>query len=152
MAATDLEAGPKMGPEAGHEAGHEAADVSHDEDARRPPPPTDWADKMRRRQTTSSWRDRPLAVVVFLAAIVFVVQLGNSLSDVPSTRLLEDIICRDFYGDYARSGLIDEAKCQMQEVQGELNIVSTGLNISGFIPGACGAAPPKNKSLSLSLY
>lgn len=77
---------------------------------------------------------KPISIIVSLAAIVFVIQFGNSLGDVPSLRLLEDIICRDSYAKYSR-GLMDETLCQTAAVQWELNTVATGLTIAGFIPG-----------------
>ena len=35
------------------------------------------------------------------------------------------------------AGVIDEALCKGEEVQGELNVVTTGQSIAGFIPGEC---------------
>ncbi len=85
-----------------------------------------------------------MAVVAFLAMVVFIVQFGISLADVPSTRLLEDAICRNYYGNYgnySRGELLDESRCQAEPVQAELNVVSTGLLISQFIPGIFVALP-----------
>lgn len=76
----------------------------------------------------------PLHIVAWLAVVVFLVQLGASLSDVPSTRLLEDILCHKYHHN-ASSALIPEGQCTMDAVQGELNVISTGALIMGYLPG-----------------
>lgn len=76
----------------------------------------------------------PLYIVAWLAVIVFLVQLGASLSDVPSTRLLEDIICHKYHHNTS-SALMSETQCAMDAVQGELNVVLTGALILGYLPG-----------------
>lgn len=63
----------------------------------------------------------PFYIVAWLAVVVFLVQLGASLSDVPSIRLLEDILCQKYH--------------TMEAVQGELNVISMGSLIMGYLPG-----------------
>lgn len=82
----------------------------------------------------SSKRKKPVYITVFLAIVVFLVQLGSSIADVPSTRLLEEIICQLFYGD-RNDDMIAEGKCAINAVQGELNIITTVALILGYLPG-----------------
>lgn len=81
-----------------------------------------------------SKRHSPLYIVTLLALVVFVVQLGGSLADVPSTRLLEGLICNEYYR--TSSGiLLSESHCGMSAVQGESNVITTGSLILGYLPG-----------------
>lgn len=86
----------------------------------------------------------PLYIVVLLALVVFLVQLGASLSDVPSTRLLELLICNKYYGNSAGS-LRPELKCDVSTVQGRLNILTTGSLVLGFLPGESHVGPVGNR-------
>ncbi len=66
------------------------------------------------------------AVVVFLAAVIFIINFGLALGDVPSTILLETLI---------------SSTASSESVQAELNVVSTGLVHFPVHPrGAGGAA------------
>lgn len=69
-----------------------------------------------------------------LAVLVFVTQFGASLSDVPSVRLLQEIICRKKYG-LAPDSSVEEDKCHTDGIQGQLNVITTGALIFGYLPG-----------------
>lgn len=84
-----------------------------------------------------------LYIVAWLAVIVFLIQLGASLSDVPSTRLLEDIVCHKYYHNNSNT-LIPENQCTLDTVQGELNVVLTGALILGYLPGEVCSMGPEN--------
>lgn len=76
----------------------------------------------------------PFYIVAWLAVVVFLVQLGSGLSDVPSTRLLEDILCHKYHHTTS-SAPIPEDQCSAAAVQGELNVLSMGALILGYLPG-----------------
>lgn len=79
-------------------------------------------------------RRSPRFIVAVLAVLVFITQFGASLSDVPSVRLLQEIICRKHYG-LAPDSSVDEEKCRTDWIQGQLNVLSTGALVSGYLPG-----------------
>ncbi|PNY28255.1 Uncharacterized protein TCAP_01841 [Tolypocladium capitatum] len=65
----------------------------------------------------------------FLCTALFTVQLGLSLSDLPSARLMQDIACKRFYG-IDRDGLLPEEQCRGEGVQRALNSLSMGISIA----------------------
>lgn len=81
-----------------------------------------------------SKRHSPLYIVTLLALVAFVVQLGGSISDVPSTRLLEGLICNEYYR-ISSGNLLPETHCGVNAVQGELNVITTGTLILDYLPG-----------------
>lgn len=86
------------------------------------------------RQQTARKRRSPRFIVAALAVIVFITQFGASLSDVPSVRLLQEIICRRHYG-LAPDSSVEEEKCRTDWIQGQLNVLSTGALAFGYLPG-----------------
>lgn len=86
-----------------------------------------WQQPARKRRS-------PRFVVAVLAVLVFIVQFGASLSDVPSVRLLQEIICRNYYG-LAPDSPVEEGKCRTDGIQGQLNVIYTGALIFGYLPG-----------------
>lgn len=90
--------------------------------------------RQARRQQPARKRRSPRFVVTVLAVLVFVVQFGASLSDVPSVRLLQEIICRKHYG-LAPDSPVEEGKCRTDGIQGQLNVIYTGALIFGYLPG-----------------
>lgn len=98
-----------------------------------------------------SKRHSPLYIVTLLALVAFVVQLGGSIADVPSTRLLEGLICNEHYR--TSSGyLLPETHCGVDAVQGELNVITTGLLILGYLPGELQVRRPVRRPLGLTLH
>lgn len=81
-----------------------------------------------------SKRHSPLYIVTLLALVVFVVQLGGSIADVPSTRLLEGLICNEYYRS-SSAILLPESQCGVGPVQEELNVITMGALILGYLPG-----------------
>ncbi|CAN8106000.1 unnamed protein product [Discula destructiva] len=96
--------------------------------------------RLKAQQTRYSKIQSPLYVVVLLALVVFLVQLGTSLTDVPSIRLLEGLICNKYHG-ISRGKLLPEAQCKVDAVQGELTIITTGALILRYLPGILMAIP-----------
>lgn len=90
--------------------------------------------KPKKQQTRFSKFQSPLYVVVMLALVIFFIQLGASLSDVPSTRLLEGFICNKYH-HRSLGSLLPEDECRMGAVQSELNIVMMGALVLGYLPG-----------------
>lgn len=59
--------------------------------------------------------------VFFLAFIIFCLALAGSLTIVPTTRLLEDILCHHHYkNNQDHDGEIDESLCKIDPIQSEL--------------------------------
>lgn len=86
------------------------------------------------RQRPARKRRSPRLIVAVLGILVFITQFGASLSDVPSVRLLQEIICRRNLG-LAHDSPVEEEKCRTDRVQGELNVISTGALVFGYLPG-----------------
>lgn len=95
--------------------------------------------RQERQQLAKKIRS-PRCIVAVLAVLVFVTQFGASLSDVPSVRLLQEVVCRKHYG-LAPDESVEEDKCRTDWVQGELNVISTGALIFGYLPGKYSLSP-----------
>lgn len=65
----------------------------------------------------------------FLAATLFVIQLGLVLGDLPSIRLMQDIICKHHY-NVDSAEMLPEEDCRIEPVQQELNIICMGILVS----------------------
>lgn len=89
--------------------------------------------RQERQQPARKMRS-PRFVVAVLAVLVFITQFGASLSDVPSVRLLQEIICRKEHG-LAPDSSVEENQCRTNEIQGQLNVITTGALIFGYLPG-----------------
>jgi MFS transporter, PCFT/HCP family, solute carrier family 46 (folate transporter), member 1 len=81
----------------------------------------------------------------FLAVALFFVQLGLALSDLPSIKLMQDIICRHHYGVTSDEELIEEMR-HVEAVQQELNTISIGILISVIV--ASKLEQPENMKMS----
>lgn len=72
----------------------------------------------------SRWRlrvEKPRQIVVTLAIVILILACGGALMVVPQTRILEDILCHQFYGDVAGlGGEIDENLCKNDSIQSKL--------------------------------
>lgn len=72
----------------------------------------------------------PVAYLLpFLCVTLFVTQLGLSLSDLPSLKLMQDIACKKHYG-LVTEELLPEEKCRDAAVQRILNRVNIGISVS----------------------
>ncbi|CAH0059176.1 unnamed protein product [Clonostachys solani] len=76
----------------------------------------------------------------FLCLVLFVTQLGLSLSNLPSLRLMQDVICKKQLG-IASYSLLPEGDCHADGIQQELNLATTGSLISTTVGGALVALP-----------
>ncbi|KAG6358864.1 hypothetical protein INS49_012383 [Diaporthe citri] len=92
------------------------------------------------RQQTARKRRSPRFIVAALAVLVFITQFGASLSDVPSVRLLQEIICRRHYG-LAPDSSVEEGNCRTDGIQSQLNVITTGALVFGYLPGILVALP-----------
>lgn len=77
----------------------------------------------------------PKALLPFLALTIFIIQIGLSISGLPSTQLMQDIICKTQHSLSSSNRLLPEQDCHDDNVQRELNFVSTGILISVTIGG-----------------
>lgn len=59
----------------------------------------------------------PKAIVGLVSLIIFFMALSGTMSLIPMGRLIEDAICRKYYGS---SEPVDERLCKVDEVQTEL--------------------------------
>lgn len=59
----------------------------------------------------------PNAVVGLLSCTIFCLALSGTMSLIPMGRLIEDAVCRKYYG---ASDPVDEKRCKVDEVQTEL--------------------------------
>ncbi|KAL7820330.1 major facilitator superfamily domain-containing protein [Trichoderma aethiopicum] len=90
--------------------------------------------KIRRPTVPTTW------LLPLLVVNLFVINLGLSISDYPSTKLWQDIICKHHLG-LTSSELLPERKCHDRAVQRELNIVDIGSSVSSTIGSALVALP-----------
>lgn len=70
----------------------------------------------------------------FLCLTLFIIQLGLSLSYLPTIKLIQDIICKQSLG-ITFDDILPEEQCRDDAVQTELNLISMGNLISVTIGG-----------------
>ncbi|KAL7927837.1 major facilitator superfamily domain-containing protein [Trichoderma austrokoningii] len=75
-----------------------------------------------------------------LVVNLFIINLGLSISDYPSTKLMQDIICKHHLG-LTFDRLLPESQCHDRAVQRELNIVEIGGAVFGTITAALVSLP-----------
>lgn len=68
-------------------------------------------------------------LIPLLVVCLFIINLGLSISDYPSMKLWQDIICKHHLG-LTSDELLPEGECHDRAVQRELNIVDIGLSVS----------------------
>ncbi|KAL6896091.1 major facilitator superfamily domain-containing protein [Trichoderma longibrachiatum] len=90
--------------------------------------------EIRRPTVPTTW------LLPLLVVNLFVINLGLSISDYPSTKLWQDIICKHYLG-LTSSELLPERECHDRAVQRELNIVDIGSSVSSTIGSALVALP-----------
>lgn len=57
------------------------------------------------------------AIVTLVSAIIFLLALSETMALIPMGRLIEDVVCRKYYGTLDP---VDEKLCKVDEVQTEL--------------------------------
>ncbi|CZS78659.1 unnamed protein product [Fusarium graminearum] len=90
-------------------------------------------------------RSRPFTVpravlLPFLSICLFTIQLGLSISDLPSIKLMQDIVCRQVH-QVDTPELLHEESCRDEPVQYRLNFITTGMQIAVTISAALVAFP-----------
>jgi hypothetical protein len=70
----------------------------------------------------------------FLSLCLFIIQLGLSISDLPSIKLMQDIICKDVHR-VDNPAPLPEEDCRDEAVQHRLNFIIMGMQISATISG-----------------
>ncbi|OWP06646.1 hypothetical protein B2J93_5125 [Marssonina coronariae] len=82
------------------------------------------------QRTTSAWKFQvtsPRGITIIVAFAFVILGSGGTLVIVPTTRILEDVLCHRFYDTLdGRNGAIDEKLCKRDEIQSELAYL-TGL-------------------------
>lgn len=86
------------------------------------------------RSVTAAQFKSPVYIATCLALVIFLVQLGTSLTDVPAIQLLESIICQQASLDSTMVMML-ENQCWSIDVQAELNVISMGALVLGYLPG-----------------
>lgn len=84
--------------------------------------------KFRRPTVPVQW------LIPLLVVNLFIISLGLSIGDYPSTKLMQDIICKHHLG-LTFDELLPESQCHDKAVQRELNVVEIGGAISGTLAG-----------------
>ncbi|RFU77575.1 hypothetical protein TARUN_4657 [Trichoderma arundinaceum] len=79
-------------------------------------------------------------LIPLLVVNLFIINLGLSISDYPSMKLWQDIICKHHLG-LTFDKLLPEGECHDRVVQRELNIVDIGLSVSGTLSSALVSLP-----------
>jgi len=77
----------------------------------------------------------PGAVVAMLSAILFLLVLSATLAMMPLVRLMEDGICRRYYGT---TEPVDEEKCKVGDIQSQLAWLG---GIAGVVDAVVGIGP-----------
>jgi hypothetical protein len=62
---------------------------------------------------------QPRTIALLLSLLILILSTASSLMIVPTTRILEDAICRKHYGVEGQAG-IDEKLCKKDEIQSQL--------------------------------
>ncbi|KAH7148841.1 hypothetical protein EDB81DRAFT_476966 [Dactylonectria macrodidyma] len=89
----------------------------------------------------SSWVTVPRGFLLqFVAATLFIVQLGLSLGDLPFLKLMQQIVCNNHYGAKTDEPLPKE-DCLVSAVQQELNHITMRILISVTVGGALVSFP-----------
>lgn len=91
---------------------------------------------LQRTQTRS-----PRFIIAIVFVIIFILNFAAFLTQVPSIRLYEDIICHHYYKDVGMLGNIEEGECKGADVQEELNVVMAGLLFLGAVPSLVTTIP-----------
>ncbi len=77
---------------------------------------------------TSKWKFQataPRTIVILISLLIVILATGGGLLIVPTTRLVEDILCHRFYGDIkGLTGPIDEKLCKDDSIQSELAYIT----------------------------
>ncbi len=61
------------------------------------------------------------SICVIMAVFAFLLSLAGAVSEVPTTRLIEDHLCRSYYAEQSNPPTdIDETMCKVDEVQSRL--------------------------------
>ncbi|KAL6859686.1 major facilitator superfamily domain-containing protein [Trichoderma novae-zelandiae] len=90
--------------------------------------------KLRRPTVPTQW------LLPLLVVNLFVINLGLSISDYPSMKLWQDIICKHHLG-LTSGELLPERECHDRAVQRELNVVDIGSSVSATLGSALVALP-----------
>ncbi len=102
------------------------------------PPPSGWRWSLFQARS-------PRAIVLLLSIAVFFISAGSTFANVPIMRILEDNICRRYYGDVLlrrdSPPPIDEKLCKIDEIQSELAyLIGLLLTLEAVIGSCTGTA------------
>ena len=70
----------------------------------------------------------------FLSLCLFVIQLGLSISDLPSIKLMQNIVCKQVHR-IENPALLPEKSCRDKKVQHRLNFIIIGMQVAGTASG-----------------
>ena len=85
-------------------------------------------------------------VLTIMILFIFVVDFAIFLQTAPRTRVIESIICNNFYREHDPSqigdkGVVDERLCKIDPVQGELAMLAGWGDFFDNLPGMAFASP-----------
>ncbi|KAI1056695.1 hypothetical protein LB507_002650 [Fusarium sp. FIESC RH6] len=76
----------------------------------------------------------------FLSLCLFVIQLGLSISDFPSIKLMQDIVCKQVHR-IENPALLPEESCRDEKVQARLNFIIIWMQVAGTASATLVAFP-----------
>ncbi|RGP79133.1 major facilitator superfamily general substrate [Fusarium longipes] len=83
----------------------------------------------------------PLSYLLpFLSICLFTIQLGLVISDLPSIKLMQNIVCKHVH-QIDSPTLLPEESCRDEPVQFRLNFIITGMQIAGTVAASVVALP-----------
>jgi PCFT/HCP family folate transporter-like MFS transporter 1/3 len=96
-------------------------------------------------------RSSRVAILIF-AFIIFCLALGGSLAIVPTTKLLEDILCYHYYENkQKKGGNISETLCKVDAIQSELAYLRGLLSTLEAVIGTSSSSHCTTKMLMMHL-
>ncbi len=79
---------------------------------------------------------RPRTIVFLLSLIILIESTGANLMVVPTTRILEDVICHRYYDVQDLDNSIDERLCKTDAIQSKLAYLNGLVSVAEAIVGS----------------
>ena len=80
-------------------------------------------------------------VIILIFAFLFLAELGNGIFLAPSTAVMENIICRNYYPEVSHNIMANDPRCKQDNVQGALANIKGWMATFECIPGILMAVP-----------
>lgn len=80
-------------------------------------------------------------VIILIFAFLFIAELGGGLFVAPSSAVMENIICRNYYPEVSDNIMVSDPRCKRDDVQGTLATIRGWAYTFDCLPGILGAVP-----------